>query len=487
MFITPILLLFSSQIMVSSNPLIFESNHTLTKRQNRAPYFELLATGLVAGIAGILAPNTGKVIMIERLFGGTAGNVHAQELDYTNGKLRALTMTTDAYCSGGFISPDPEARIFNAGGYSGEALKGILDFTPCGTPGTFGTCDLKNLKDYTTLKVARWYPTLLPLPSGRIAVMSGTTSATGFFPYPEYETNVEFIPPLPSETNPIPVPLFLETMADSLYPIAHVLPDGQLFLLAGNSGRVVNPDTFRTKVYLPDIAGKRTYPLTGGSILLPLKPSNKYEAEVLVCGGSSDYKNDAPALSDCGRIVPLDSNANWTMEEMPFKRAMPSLVLLPDETVFITSGAQNGWGGFGAASDPTLTSVLYDPKAPLGSRFTPSASSTIGRLYHNGALLLDDGRVLIFGSTPNADANAQNPVYPDEKRIEVYYPPYLLSGLARPVINNLQSTNWAYNQTVQLQVTIPSGNMNTVKAVLLTNGFVTHSLLMVCLILYKIV
>ncbi len=95
-------------------------------------------------------------------------------------------------------------------------------------------------------------------------------------------------------------------------------------------------------------------------------------------------------------------------------------------------------------------------------------------MYHSETLLLEDGRVLISGSVPNADANALNMVYPNEKRLEVFIPSYLTSGLARPTFN-IQVLDWAYGQNVPLTATIPSRSLATIKAVLHTNGFVTHS------------
>ncbi len=48
-------------------------------------------------------------------------------------------------------------------------------------------------------------------------------------------------------------------------------------------------------------------------------------------------------------------------------------------------------------SEPVLTAVMYDPDAPVGSRFRKLASTTIKRLYHNVAMLLPDGNVMVAG------------------------------------------------------------------------------------------
>lgn len=46
--------------------------------------------------------------------------------------------------------------------------------------------------------------------------------------------------------------------------------------------------------------------------------------------------------------------------------------------------------GTGMAAGPTLTPALYDPKAPIGSRWSMEgmSASQIPRLYHSTAVLL---------------------------------------------------------------------------------------------------
>ncbi len=89
------------------------------------------------------------------------------------------------------------------------------------------------------------------------------------------------------------------------------------------------------------------------------------------------------------------------------------MVPLPDGTVLIVNGAQQGLAGFAAATEPNLNAVIYDPSLPVGSRFSILANTTIPRMYHSEATLLPDGRVLISGSNP------QDPKFPDEYRLEV--------------------------------------------------------------------
>jgi galactose oxidase len=90
---------------------------------------------------------------------------------------------------------------------------------------------------------------------------------------------------------------------------------------------------------------------------------------------------------------------------------------------------------------------LYNPPTNTWSTL---ASNAVPRLYHSGAILLADGRVVSTGSeeqsyidwvnqTPNCyngGANAKFPACtsPFEMRMEVFEPPYLFLPVQRPVI-----------------------------------------------------
>ncbi|KAF8487286.1 immunoglobulin E-set [Russula ochroleuca] len=71
----------------------------------------------------------------------------------------------------------------------------------------------------------------------------------------------------------------------------------------------------------------------------------------------------------------------------------------------IVNGAHQGVAGFGLASDPNLSALLYDPSQPVGSRFSILGNTTIARMYHSEATLLPDGRGLTqpVVTVPKAD------------------------------------------------------------------------------------
>ncbi len=184
----------------------------------------------------------------------------------------------------------------------------------------------------------------------------------------------------------------------------------------------------------------------------------------------------------------------------PSSRVISCMTALPDGTYLILNGGQQGRAGFGLATNPNLNAgmfitllifrpskqssfrdsflklshlisdtvnsrrtyqkltltnllVLYDPSKPINQRMSVMANTTVDRLYHSEAILLQDGRVLVSGSDP------EDTRFPQEYRVEVFVPPYLLSGLPAPTFN-ITETDWSYGSSYTF--TITSGTVSKV-------------------------
>lgn len=98
------------------------------------------------------------------------------------------------------------------------------------------------------------------------------------------------------------------------------------------------------------------------------------------------------------------------------------------------------------------------------------ANTTVARLYHSEAITLLDGRVLITGSDPTGNPNPGPELFPNEFRVEVFTPPYLLSGIARPTFT-ITNKDWAYNANVQFTV---AGSTAGIRVSLLGSVVSTH-------------
>jgi hypothetical protein len=151
---------------------------------------------------------------------------------------------------------------------------------------------------------------------------------------------------------------------------------------------------------------------------------------------------------------------------------MPCIAALPDGTYLIVNGAHQGHAGFGLASSPNLQAVLYEPSLPVHSRFSILNDTIVARMYHSEATLLPDGRVLISGSDPND--NSTGGMYPEEFRIEVYFPPYLSTGLAPPTFS-IDETDWVYGGAYAIDnLVLFQGDASTVRVSLIAATSSTH-------------
>lgn len=262
------------------------------------------------------------------------------------------------------------------------------------------------------------------------------------------------------------------------YPFVFLLPNGHLFIFASTKSIIFDYENNVVVKELPDLPGvPRSYPLTGGAVLLPLDPANDYQAEILICGGSERMNANSKADATCGRINLDAPTPRWEMDTFVYPRLMPDGVLLADGSVAWVNGCQRGWAGYKQRNhDPTFTPVIYHSNRSLKHRWqTGLAETTIARMYHSVALTLPDGRVWIAGSNNNdpPDVNAE---YPTEFRVEYFSPPYLYQpSPARPLLSHVPP-RWVYGATVEFLVHLDHANNDDIKVGLLRTGFSTHSL-----------
>lgn len=434
-----------------------------------------------------LLPN-GRVAFLDKVENFTQlrlSNGHyaySAEYDPLSGRLLPLSYATNAFCAGGAFLVD--GRLVVVGG-NGP----LLDTDPTVGDGFDGIRYLSRInssiyeQDWTEpghkLASRRWYASVQMLPDGSVFVASG--SLNGLDPNnpannnPTYELlNSQGV----SGGVNYPMAILERTQPIFMYPFVHLLCDGTLFVFASKSAEVFDPRTRTTSRLLPDLPGDfRTYPNTGGSVLLPLSSANGWEPEVMICGGGAYQDIDSPTDPSCGRIRPLSSHPSWEVDSMPEGRGMVEGVLLADGTVIWLNGCRRGAQGFGLAQDPALAALIYDPVKPLGQRWTIGASSTIPRLYHSVALLLIDGTILVAGSNP-----VEQPVlvptnstpFVTEFRVEIYTPPYLQGANAyrRPGDISVQIQP---DRSIIITFSAPV-SAKAVKISLYHGGFVTHSL-----------
>ncbi|CAH7687946.1 glyoxal oxidase N-terminus-domain-containing protein [Phakopsora pachyrhizi] len=421
-------------------------------------------------------------------------------------EVRALDLQSNSFCAAGsflgngtFISVGGNAVVNGKTNGDTDGKQSIRFLEPCQDK----DC---SIEEYPSIKMQsrRWYPSLARLADGTVMIAGGSKNGSWINSAAINNPTIEYFPPkklgfaLNSSNFPIKSPFLTRTLNSNLYPILITLPEDDLVFMAANKDAMLYNWKTNEETKLPPFPNnvRVTYPFTGSGLLLPLTPENNYRPEVLICGGSNlpdnvpatKLKASDPASAQCVRMV-LDKQEikkGWIVEQMPSPRIMPDMVMMPDGRVLILNGGKTGTAGYGnipgkvgqSNSDtPSFTPVLYDPKAPLGQRFSSKGlpTSKIARLYHSTATMTPSGKIMIAGSNPNPDSTKIT--YPTEYRVEWLSPPYLQSN-NRPIIKIFPKiANYGESISIVLNRIGDRRNLQGLKieVVLMDFGYVTHS------------
>ncbi|PVH81496.1 copper radical oxidase [Cadophora sp. DSE1049] len=451
-------------------------------------------TGTDAGeysllIGGVVVPLivsqvvTGKVTFVEKKGTGEPNGTGAYELDLSqindfSKAWRAMDgLQTDVFCAGGLTLPDKVGRQLTVGGWAGDANYGVRLYWPDGSDGVPGTNGWVEDPGVLSLQVPRWYPSAMIMANGSILIVGGEIGQNA-----AEQPNLEILPPTGVKdasttsgySNTTVYLDFLDRTAPfNLYPFIVVLKSG-IFIAYYNEARILDEINFQTIKELPnmpgavnDPTGGRTYQLEGSMVILPQHAPYTDPVGVLICGGSTE--GGGYPIDNCVSTQPEVANPTWTIERMPSRRVLPCMAGLPDGTYVILNGAEHGVAGFGLAGSPNLNAVIYDPSKPVNQRMSIMANTTVARLYHSEATVLLDGRVLVSGSDPSGQYVSPADSFPEEYRVEVFSPPYLLSGLPRPTFT-ITNKDWSYGQ----QVTFTVSSATNLKVSLLGSVVSTH-------------
>lgn len=263
-----------------------------------------------------------------------------------------------------------------------------------------------------------------------------------------------------------------------------------------------NPEQMIQKVVGAGMRGSTS------STMLPLRPDadGKYtQASFLTAGGvlplvglASPGGYIAVAASridtvktDGDEIVDYQSEVTGSLNET---RWYGSSVLMPDDSVMVFNGGDRDGVVAPGVEFPRKTAERFDP---VTKKWTQMAVANKARTYHNTALLMPDGRVLVGGHAPistlylkniNLAAFGLSPNDGRDPSFEIYSPPYVTNP-NRPVMNgfvgggqevlvgenNAKLKQFMKGQNVTIQM---AGNtdMTTIDSVTLTRHTVTTHL-----------
>lgn len=246
------------------------------------------------------------------------------------------------------------------------------------------------------LPVARWATASVLLHDGRIMVVGGATGTSSF----DAVASATIFDPSSGHWSAV-----TDMLQPRAYAMAVTLADGSV-LVAGGSRNGQPLDT--AELYNPDngtwvATGRLNLPRTQGTLTL------LGDGRVLAAGGGIE---GAPGWSSTASAEIFDPKlGTWTiMPPMSVARARHTATLLADGEVLVAGGATTYHGETGSV---TATAEMFDPRSNSWRAAAPMSEPR----YVAGAVLLNDGRVLVAGgwySTSNSD--------PSHDTAEIYDP-----------------------------------------------------------------
>lgn len=189
----------------------------------------------------------------------------------------------------------------------------------------------------------------------------------------------------------------------------------------------------------PDADGKYTQAsfLTAGGVL-PLVGATSPGGYVAVAASRIDT-----VKTNGDQIVDYQSEVTGSLNET---RWYGSSVLMPDDSVMVFSGGDRDGVAAPGVEFPRKTAERFNP---VTKKWTQMAVANNPRTYHNTAILMPDGRVLVGGHAPistlylkniNLAAFGFSPNDGRDPSFEIYTPPYV-NNPNRPVLTGFQGGN----------------------------------------------
>jgi hypothetical protein len=188
---------------------------------------------------------------------------------------------------------------------------------------------------------------------------------------------------------------------------------------------------------VPDADGKYRSAsfLTAGGVLAAVAAGSPGSYFAVASSRIDTVKTELADSPKNAKVVSYDSEVVGSLSQA---RWYGTNVLLPDDSVMIFSGADRDGVAAPGVEFPRKQAERFDPKT---KRWTPMATANNARTYHNTAILMQDGRVLVGGHAPISTLYLRNinlasfgfgPNDGRDPSFEIYSPPYM-GNKDRPV------------------------------------------------------
>lgn len=382
---------------------------------------------------------------------------------------------------GGELSAGPDGEdLHGHGGMSGGGSRACWLYTPSSRRWTKAG-DLNLDPDGNLNSGGRWYATLLTLYDNQVIAVAGHPDVREEFTADQREqrhsnnTPERYSPP--NDKWSLLAGPGRDTTAENPdrdeYHRIFLLPNGHVFFATSvkGSNRYYNPysGAFLNQPLI-SLPAETLYHHGSSTTaaLLPLLPGDGYTARVLIANGTRAYR-----ISLAGRSPAWEETADRDWPNTPPQRIHGCSVLLPDGTVFLCGGTNKDGEDAVRQANGVREGEIYtpginwqlgiyddEPKKP----WKTVEQAAVVRHYHSVALLMPNGTVWTAGS--NGPGGSDN----QERRVEVYRPPYCVRR-DRPVISESPGRIIYRNS-----FTVRSPQATRIRRVaLIRNGSVTHA------------
>lgn len=253
----------------------------------------------------------------------------------------------------------------------------------------------------------------------------------------------------------------------SSYPRAWVAPNGKVFGISTEQMWSLDPDGNNGQGVVTPLGAFKTGrdDVTRPNIGTPGTAVMYAPGRILKVGGNGYWVLDGAVASAAATIVDINGPTPQLTEAAPmrFGRRMVNATVLPDGQVFVHGGTELAISEVNAVRTPEM----WNPTTGLWTTMAPAVRA---RLYHNTAVLLENGTVLTAGGgTPGPVFNAN---------AEVFYPPYLFRRVnnqvvwaPRPRMNGISSN--AVSHGGELKISMADG-VAVREVALMGIGMATH-------------
>jgi hypothetical protein len=333
------------------------------------------------------------------------------------------------------------------------------------------------------MKFGRWYPGLVTLADGKVSVFGGVTKLIKATQGSNVRRTETFDPATGQWTEN-----YVDSSSEAslpLFPRLFLMPNNKiLYAGAGQTwspeGQAVDEILWAFQQFWNPSTNKweqiGVAPLgaIGGApeVMLALQPPYD-RATVMTIGGTllpspgSYFATPFTTLTTVTASGTVSASRGALLNN---RRWYSSAVTLPTGQVIAFSGASQDEVTMTGFELPVHQAELYDPAK---GTWAPLASGNRDRTYHNSAVLLPDGRVLVGGHAPIptgvgfVDAyGAHHDLIPGvtanndrDPSFEVFSPPYLFKG-PRPAISAVQSgIKWGTTFTIDSPQTAAVGQV----------------------------